>query len=753
MWRIISFPTKLSILVAHAHHASVTLVQPCTSSPALFFIKRVRVVQVILIRDQSLLYSNRMDVRTAGEKVFRVAFPVCVLIVNMFGFAVAGSDEVKYAKAPDWVVAAPVPTGTAPHPGAPIRMEYLDYQLHLGPNGDEIFTASRMHILKPEALAAGTVTLSWSPDAGDATVHALKIHRNGKVINVLESTKFQILRREEYLESAVLNGRLTAVLQVPGLQVGDELEFAATVRRKDPTLGEHSFGFVQLPVAGIPGAFRIRMLWPESRSLNWRSSSDVHKLDETVQRKQKELVYDLRDPSAVILATGAPPRVNLRRAIQYSDFSSWQEVSARIWLLYEKASELSENSPIHQEITRIAESTEDPARRAESALRLVQERIRYVYVGLNGENLQPATIEETWTRRFGDCKAKTVLLMAILNELGIQAEPVMVDSYGGDGVNERLPSPGVFDHVLLRASIGGVVYWLDGTRLGDESLATLSPPIYKWVLPLRAGGADLEAVSPTIPPVPQRITVLEIDASGGFVVRAPVKAQLILRGDEAFAIRTQLSAMSAEDAERAIKSYWDQDNNWMETDTATWRYDNQQAVLLMSVIGTARLDWNKYDGDMYSLVIAGAGFNPPAEYHRPKEQDQTAPWVTEYPAYRCWATAIRLPEPTNNLKWDYRANPVQLKMGGVTYWRTSDLRDRVMRTVMSRRFDVPEISATEAQEVNRLLPEFDNNVSQVYEINADQRSKMHLRWPKPPFQNSTDWVSPLTPCGESSGEN
>jgi len=677
----------------------------------------------------------------------RVAISVCAFVAAISGRAYAGSDAVQYAKPPDWVVDVPAPTEGASPPDAPIRVVHQDFQIHAGPDGDEIFSASRMRILKPEALALGNVTLTWAPDAGDATVHYLRIIRDGKTVDVLESTKFQVLRREEYLENAALNGQLTAVLQVPGLQVGDELEYAATVRRKDLTLGEHSFGFVRLPVTGLAGAFRVRILAPESRPLALRASSDLPKPQAAQRDKEKEWIYDLRDPRAVVVADGAPQRVNVRRLVEYSDFASWRDISARVWPLFEKASELPADSPIREEIARIAASTADPAQRAQAALQLVQERVRYVYVGLDGGNFRPATTNETWTRRFGDCKAKTVLLMAILRGLGVDSEPVLAQSSGGDGIQDRLPSPGMFDHVLLRSRIGGAAYWLDGTRIGDKSLAALQPPIYRWVLPLRAKGADLEAVPSMVPRVPQIINVVEVDASAGFEGRVPVKAHLILRGDDAFKLRTALAGMSAEDAERGIRGYWAKTNSWIDPDAGSWAYDEQGAVLRMSVTGTMKLDWEGDDVAGRSLDIIGAGFTPPAEYRRPKEQDQAAPWLTEYPAFRCWATAIRLPMPTDRWQWDYRAKPVDLTMGGVTYWRVADLRDGVIRTVMSRRFDVPEISAEDAEEVNRQLPTFDNKISRVFEVGAGRPSGMHATRSAPPFQEDTDWMNPAAPCG------
>ncbi len=41
----------------------------------------------------------------------------------------------------------------------------------------------------------------------------------------------------------------------------------------------------------------------------------------------------------------------------------------------------------------------------------------------------------------------------------------MLVNNGGadDGLDERLPSPCMFDHMLVRARIDGKSYWLDGT--------------------------------------------------------------------------------------------------------------------------------------------------------------------------------------------------------------------------------------------------------------------------------------------------
>ena len=60
--------------------------------------------------------------------------------------------------------------------------------------------------------------------------------------------------------------------------------------------------------------------------------------------------------------------------------------------------------------------------RAQAALGLVQDRIRYVALAMGTGGLVPADAATTWSRRFGDCKGKTVLLLAMLRALGVTTE-------------------------------------------------------------------------------------------------------------------------------------------------------------------------------------------------------------------------------------------------------------------------------------------------------------------------------------------
>ena len=659
----------------------------------------------------------------------------------------AAEKEVKYGPVPEWVVPQPVPAATEAPTEAAYRMVFGDNQIRMGANGMEVFQSMRVHILKPQALQAGNLSVTWNPAAGGATVHWVRIIRDGKQTDVLAETRFNVIQREGFLENAMLNGNLTATMQVPGLQLGDELEFAVTTINKDPTLGDHLYGFAQGTQSATPGDFRIRFVWPRKSRVKWRSTPDISNLSPVAEKEEMALVYELKDPHAPLIAQGAPDRVNLRRFIEISDFETWQELSTRIWTLIDKAAVLKADSPLQQEIAHIKKASPDPSARLKAALQLVQDRVRYVYIGLNGGNYTPATTDETWDRKFGDCKAKTVLLLSILRQLDIPAEAVMVDATGGDGLNEHLPSPLAFNHVLVRATVDKTVYWLDGTRQGDARLTTEPPGPYRWVLPVRSSNGDLERVPLKAPPAPLELTYVYADASKGFGERAQVEMQTVMRGDVAMQLRTGLSVLSSEDVDRALLQFWRQGNPWLEPSTASWHYDEDRGTLLLAVKGTAKLDWEGNDSDGHTFEIFGAGFYKPDELHRPADQDQNAPWKLTFPRFRCWATAIRLPPEDNKWKWDYQSPAINAHTGGVHYWRAAELRDGVMRTVMSSDTEVPELTAEQALQLNKDIPAFNYYKSTVFQIATGSVRDIHLPEDHPLFPLDMDWSRTDVPCG------
>ena len=230
-----------------------------------------------------------------------------------------------------------------------------------------------------------------------------------------------------------------------------------------------------------------------------------------------ELVVDRQDVVGAEPPALTPARFALPASLSVTGFADWNAISRLLAPHYERAASLAPTAALRGEITRIAAASTDPGARAMAALRLVQDQVRYVALVMGDGNFLPASAEQTWARRYGDCKAKTVLLLALLRGLGIAAEPTLVNVGAANGMNDRLPQMRQFNHVIVRARIGDRSYWLDGARVGDRALADLAVSPLQWGLPVRADGATLEAIPFGVPARPLIETRLTHDASNGLL--------------------------------------------------------------------------------------------------------------------------------------------------------------------------------------------------------------------------------------------
>ena len=77
---------------------------------------------------------------------------------------------------------------------------------------------------------------------------------------------------------------------------------------------------------------------------------------------------------------------------------------------------------------------------------------------------RPSPAGEVFRRRYGDCKDKSVLLTAMLRAGGVKASPALVSTSHGPVVVTMLPSPTVFDHVIVAVGPpNDPTYWIDPT--------------------------------------------------------------------------------------------------------------------------------------------------------------------------------------------------------------------------------------------------------------------------------------------------
>jgi len=523
-------------------------------------------------------------------------------------------EEILYQPAPDWI--APVDIAAAAEQ-ATTNLVVFDRQVRLEDGRLWEYADTAYRIATPQELTqAGTISGGWLPDKGDLIVHEVAILRGDEVIDVLgQGAKLSILRREQALEQRVLDGELTATLAVPGLQVGDVLRTRMSVTRADQALGDEveSLSLLFREPEVRPGFARVLTSWEHGAPIRFEAGPDVALPAVETREGYDWLDLTLPLPKAEEMPQDAPMRFLRPTLLQVGTFADWAEVAATMAPHYDVADSIAQGSVLAEKAAGIRSAHAGRLSQAVAALELVQEEIGYLANGLDGGNYLPQSPQQTWDLRYGDCKAKTKLLLALLAELGIEAEAVLVSTEMGDALPQLLPMAGVFDHVLVRARIEGNDYWLDGTSAGASVKVAGNVPPFGYGLPLRASGAELEPIVQVLPRAPEPAIAFEIDMRAGIDIPALVTSRLELVGPIAAYIsagRGQMTKDETLDLAAGMISPFLGPQQVTEVEFAPGADDSEMGMTVRSLMTSPA----RYEGAQGKLNLplpsAGFTFNP-----------------------------------------------------------------------------------------------------------------------------------------------
>ncbi len=334
---------------------------------------------------------------------------------------------------------------------------------------------------------AATVSSDFDPTSETLTLTRLDVRRGSEVISYRDTLPSEVFRRETRLEAGIIDGTLTAHLQIPDLRVGDIVD-TAFLHRSTPALPEaNRSGASRLEFSVPVGLARHVALWPADWPIHVGSLPDRvlhtsapvagivrHEWSRTghVPPPHEEMTPVEDDPAAVL---------------RYGAWQDWSPLVAALAPYY--LADYPLPPAWEAKLERIRAEHETDLARATAALRLVQDEIRYVgiEVGAGGYFARPPMIVAT--QGFGDCKDKALLLRVLLSRLGITAYTALADLDEGYALPAMQPALTAFDHMIVRVDIGGRSYWADPTGSHEGGRIDIAPPPdYGYALPLTGPG-------------------------------------------------------------------------------------------------------------------------------------------------------------------------------------------------------------------------------------------------------------------------
>jgi tetratricopeptide (TPR) repeat protein len=503
------------------------------------------------------------------------------------------ADTPSYAAPATWVVptTGPLPAGDAATPWL-----LSDSQVLIEADKRSTFNDHAYRIASADALRNwDDLQFVWQPDRDDLIVHRLEIIRGGATIDLLaQGLKLTVLRREKDFEQKTIDGLLTATAAIEDLRVGDTVRFAVTLVERSDVLAGNSEAIVDVqakPAAIAQGS--VRVLWPKDLPVKWKAfGKGVAPVEQ-----DKGGYHILSQAQPVVkqdeMPADAPLRYRRPPGLEFSTFPNWTDLSRTIAPLYATAGTVKEGGTLAAAIDRIAAATPDPKARAAQALALVQNEVRYLYNGLANGNYVPQSPEATWSLRYGDCKAKTLLLLAALDRLGVAARPTLVHSTLGDALSQRLPTLGAFDHVIVQATIDGTDYWLDGTTAGThiEDLADVPP--FAYALPLTADGHDLAPLPVRQPARPQMTVSIAYDQSAGTAFPPLFDLDFTMRGELAARLATMKAQATPEQLRDMAQGVLSDFVNNGQIHTRSIEVDEARGTTTLRASGIGNLLWKR----------------------------------------------------------------------------------------------------------------------------------------------------------------
>lgn len=371
----------------------------------------------------------------------------------------AARERVAIAPVPDWVQPCSYAAGFKPKTPASVTHILFDRQVHA--ERHEVFIRTVVRLETMQAVQNHSQwRLEFSPSSQSVELHAIKIRRGDVETEHANIERIRFLQRETGLEGLVIDGEVTLLLLLEDVRPGDTLEWSYTFRGQSRLMPDACIAQFSIPENIHLGKHHVFVRSADTRPLKWKSSSaDFTPVE---RRENGEICWtwlredvrtDERDPGTPAWHVAYP-------WIQISDCTDWQTVATAVSNAWKHD---GSTDSLASRVREIEATEPDLPRRVHRAIQYVQDEFRYLSVNLEMGGQIPAQSETVIRRRYGDCKDLAFLLACLLRRLGVTARPVLVNTVLQNSIGEMLPSPNLFNHVVVEYQVGEEKRWVDAT--------------------------------------------------------------------------------------------------------------------------------------------------------------------------------------------------------------------------------------------------------------------------------------------------
>jgi tetratricopeptide (TPR) repeat protein len=386
----------------------------------------------------------------------RVIGLLFALFITASAFADDPWDGAPFSADPKALVAAAekVPAGDS---AMVVLLDEASYSFETGGHTRTIWRRVYRIVDESAIEEMGTVEVPWAPWYNDRPSVAARVVSNEGTVHLLDSKA--VIEAPAREELGIFSDNRVLRAPLPGIAVGSVVEYLIAFNGNNPIADAGSAEIVLF--GGYAPTQHTRLTIDGPASLDPRVVNKTNVQPKTEEKNGRRiLTFDSgriearKSPESYLpFDTIAAPYV------AFSTGSSWQNLAKRYSDIVDK--QIAGNDLkkfVRDAIGNATDKQEIVAR----ALAAIEKNVRYAGVEVGESSIIPRAPRIVLGNKYGDCKDKATLLVAMLREAGIPASVVLIRAGSDFDIIPDLPGVGRFNHAIVRVE-GEAPMWVDPT--------------------------------------------------------------------------------------------------------------------------------------------------------------------------------------------------------------------------------------------------------------------------------------------------
>jgi len=305
------------------------------------------------------------------------------------------------------------------------------------------------------------IFLNFNPKESEIHINEIVIIRQREIIDRMQSSEIQVLRRERRAERGVLSGDITLSIVLDDIRINDVIVLSYTIIDRNQLHVEYFDRILQLDY-GVPiYKFSLSLLVDKDKAMQYKFFDSTDALE--IKEFQEKQFFSI---SKINLSAGKarpyqPYWYPAGPYLQIGYKKSWKSFAVLNASFYEKV--VINEPALIQLIEEIKSKALTKEQVVLGCVEFIQKNIRYLSSSTATDFIRPADPNIIVKRLYGDCKDFVYVLHTLLLALNISSVPVLVSTNMGRMLKDFLPSASVFNHIIIRVKLDDVGYFIDPT--------------------------------------------------------------------------------------------------------------------------------------------------------------------------------------------------------------------------------------------------------------------------------------------------